>query len=247
MPTIPNYNLDVDDLTAMDYLTFAKKRMIKDIKTDKSIENADKYISETTFKDTGDYSATINNIKEIYNLWNKSFNLLTEIGNKITKPRNVTDPGVDGNTNLIKEDVLISAEIVDKTNIINSNLVDMIDKLNLILKNPSTIRNIPNTDVEKLYNFFKKWIIKLLGDNPRRWTGILSSQVLRLNFNGATDRFIRRVPPATNDRLRRQTGKPSGFIDIDSINNNFGDILNNWYNFRDIWRVFIKIYNSQPA
>jgi len=247
MPTILHRNFDVDDLVGMDYLTFAKKRMIKDIKTDKSIENADKYISETTFKDTGDTSISTNNIKEIYNLWNKSYILLSQVGNKITKPKNVADPGIDGNTNLIKEDALISTEIIDKTNIINSNLVEMLDNLNLILKNPSTIKYIPNTDVEKLYNFFKKWIIKLLGDNPRRWTGILSSQVLRLNFNGATDRYIRRVPANTNDRLKRQAGKPSGTIDIESINNNFAEILNNWYNFRDIWRVFVKIYNSQPT
>jgi len=246
MPTIPHYNLDVDDLTSMDYLTFAKKRMIRDIKTDRSIENADKYISETSFKDTGDASLTINNIKEIYNLWNKSYNLLTEVSNRITKPVNVNDIGADGNTNIIKEDANISAEIIDKTNIINSNLVEMIDKLISIVKNSSTINKIPNIDVEKLYNFFKKWIFKLLGDSPRRWTGVASSQILRLNYNGATERYVRRLP-ATNDRLRRKAGTPTGFVDVETINNNFGEMINNWYNFRDIWRQFIKVYNAEPS
>lgn len=248
MPTIPHYNLDVDDLVGMDYLTFAKKRMIRDIKTDKSVENADKYISETSFKETGDASSTINSIKEIYNLWNKSYNLLTEVGNRITKPRNVNDVGVDGNTTLIKDDPNIATEIIDKTNIINYNLVEMIDKLISIIKNSSTINKIPNTDIEKLYNFFKKWILKLLGDSARRWTGIASSQVLRLNYNGARERYIRRLPP-TNDRLRRRAGgtATTTLIDVETINNNFEEMINNWYNFRDVWRQFIRVYNAEPA
>ena len=246
MPTIPHYNLDVDDLVGMDYLTFAKKRMITDMKTDRSVENADKYINETSFKDTGDASSTINSIKDIYNLWNKSYNLLAEVGNRISKPINVNDPGTDGHTNLIKEDANISAEIIDKTNIINSNLVEMLDKLSSIIKNPSTINKIPKADIDKLYNFFKKWILKFLGDNPRRWTGIVSSQVLRLNINVATERYVRRLP-TNNDRLKRKAGAPTGFVDVETICNNFGEMLDSWYNFRDIWRIFIRIYNSSPA
>ena len=246
MPTIPHYNLDIDDLVGMDYLTFAKKRMIRDMKTDRSIENADKYIIDTSFKDTGDTSSTINNIKDIYNLWNKSYNLLTDVGNRITKPINVNDLKAAGNTNLIKEDANISAEIIDKTNIINNNLVEMLDKLSSIIKNTSTINKIPRADIDKLYNFFKKWILKFLGDTPRRWTGVVSSQVLRLNFNGATERYVRRTP-ANNDRLNRKAGAPTGYVDVETICDNFGEMLNNWYNFRDIWRIFIRIYNAEPA
>jgi hypothetical protein len=246
MPTIPHYNLDVDDLVGMDYLTFAKKRMIRDMKTDKTIDNADKYINETTFKDTGDTSSTINNIKEIYKLWDKSYNLLVEIGNRITKPVNVNDTGAPGNTTLIKEDANISAEIIDKTNIINSNLIEMIDKLSSIIKNPSTINKIQRADIDKLYNYFKKWITKFLGDTARRWSGVVSSQVLRLNFYGAKERYVRRTP-ASNDRLNRSVGKPTGYVDVETICNNFGEMLDNWYNFRDIWRIFIKIYNAEPA
>jgi hypothetical protein len=246
MPTILHRNLDIDDLVGMDYLTFAKKRMIRDIKTDKSIENADKYISETSFKDTGDTSTTINNIKDIYNLWNKSYNLLAEVGNRISKPEDVNDPTIRGRTNIIKEDANISAEIIDKTNIINSNLIEMIDKLSYTIKNPSTINKIPNIDVGKLYNFFKKWILKFLGENPRRFTGVVSSQVLRLDIDRARERYIRRLPP-TNDRLRRRAGTPTGIVDTETINNNFGEMIDNWYNFRDIWRQFIRIYNAEPA
>lgn len=245
MPTIPHYNLDVDDLVGMDYLTFAKKRMIRDIKTDRSVENADKYINETTFKDTGDASLTINNIKEIYKLWDRSYNLLVEVGNKLTKPQDVTSAFGLGNTNLIKEDANVSTEILDKTNIINSNLIEMLDKLNLIINNPSTFNKIPRTDIDKLYNFFKKWILKLIGNSTIRWNGVLSSQVLRLGgYNRATDRYVRNIG---NDRLIRRAGRGSGFANVETICDNFGEMLDSWYNFRDIWRIFIKIYNAEPA
>ena len=245
MPTIPHYNLDVDDLVGMDYLTFAKKRMIRDIKTDRSVENADKYISDISFKDTGDTSSTINNIKDIYKLWDKSYNLLTEIGNKITNPQDVLSALGTGNTNLIKEDANISTEILDKTNIINSNLIEMLDKLNLIINNTSTINKIPRIDIDKLYSFFKKWILKLIGNSTIRWNGVLSSQVLRLGgYDRATDRYVRNYG---NDRLIRRAGRGSGFVDVETICNNFGEMLDRWYNFRDIWRIFIKIYNAEPA
>jgi len=240
MPTIPHYNLDVDDLVGMDYLTFAKKRMIRDIKTDKSIENADKYISETSFKDTGDTSISTNNIKEIFNIWNKSYILLSQVGNKITKPANVNSNGADGNTGLIKQDALVSAEIIDKTNIINSNLIEILDKLSYILKNPSTIKNLPQTDIYKIYDFYNKWISKLLGNS-----GVLTSQVFRLILDVATGRFVKSRP--FNDRLGRRVGAPAGVVDFETIFSNFQDILNNWYNFRDLWNVFLKVYNSKPA
>lgn len=250
MPTIPHYNLDVDDLTAMDYLTFAKKRMIRDIKTDRSLENADKYINDISFKDTGDASSTINNIKEIFNLWNKSYNLLVDIGNKIIKPVDVNGAidaitgASNGNTRLIRDETNISTDIIEKTNIINNNLIEMLDKLYSIIKNPSTINKIPKEDIDKLYNFFKKWILKFLGNNPRLWTGVASSQVLRFNINLATERYIRNDG---RDRLKRNVGKPMGFVDVETICNNFGEMLENWYNFRDAWRIFIKVYNTEPA
>lgn len=265
MPTIPHYNLDVDDLVGMDYLTFAKKRMIRDMKTDRSVENADKYIIDTSFKDTGDASSTINNIKEISKLLNNSYNLLSQIGNKITKPRDVnapfkttafTTPSPNGFTSLIREDANISTDIIDKSNTINSNFIQIIDFLNIIINNPSTIKKIPQIEVVKIFSFIKKWILKFLGDNPNRWTGVVSSQVLRIipvrAIEGYTrligyDRLIAEPLTYTTTGALTARSKSTGFVNVETICDNFEEMLKLWYNFRDIWRIFIRIYNAEPA
>lgn len=244
MPTIPHYNFDIDDLVGMDYLTLAKKKMLKDINTDKTIENADKYLNEVSFKDTGDSSTTINYFKEIDKLWKKSYSLLSEISSKITKPVDVNSAGADGNTYLIRNEPTISAEIIDKSNIINTNLNEMINYLRYIIDNPSTINKISKNDFDKLFAFFKKWILLFLGNSNVRWTGVATSQVLRVILNRATERYTRNIG---NDRLIRRTGKQPGFIDVETICNNFEEMLNNWFNFRDLWRVFNRIYNAEPV
>lgn len=245
MPTIPHYNLDVDDLVGMDYLTFAKKRMIRDMKTDKTIDNANKYINETSYKYTGDISSTNNNFKNITNLLNSSYNLLSEIGSRIEKPVNVNNNKLAGNTNLIKEEPKISIDIIDKTNIINSNLVSMTDYFRLILNNPSIISKIPLTDVEKLINSYNKWYSKFIGNNPDIFDGVLSSQVLRLKVDPGTGLYERNT--RVGDRLKRSAGKPSGLIDVETICNNFEEMLYNWYNFANLWSIFDTIYNAAPA
>lgn len=249
MPTIPHYNFDIDDLVGMDYLTLAKKKMLKDIKTDRSIENAEKYLNETSFKSTGDSSTTINNFKEIEKIWKKSYSLLSEISSQITKPVNVNSTGTDGNTTLIKDEPNVSAEIIDKTNILNSNLNEMIDILRNIVQNPSTINKIPKTDYDKLFGFFRKWILLFLGDSPRRWTGVVSSQILRLDLNRLAERYVRRRGGVVNNRLRRRAGTKmtTAYVDVETICDNFEEMLNSWYDFRDLWRIFNRIYNAEPA
>lgn len=245
MPTIPNYNLELEDLVGMDYLTLAKKKMLKDIKTDSILKNANDYLNQTTFKETGDISSTTNNIKNIYNLLDKSYNLLSQIGTQIKKPKDVNSLVADGNTTLIKEEPNISAEIIDKTNIISSNLVQMTDYFRLILNNPSIIPKIPLTDIEKLLKLRDKWYSKLIGDNPDRFDGVLSSQVLRIRLDRNTNLYYRFK--TSGDRLRRSRGTPIGFIDVDTINDNFEEILFDWYNFDNLWNIFDKIYNAKPA
>ena len=58
MPVIANYAMSLEDMVSMDGLLDAKKRIIKDMKSDKTIDDADKYLMETSYKVSIDPSKT---------------------------------------------------------------------------------------------------------------------------------------------------------------------------------------------
>lgn len=242
MPTIPHNNLDVDDLVGMDYLTFAKKRMIRDMKMDKTIDNADKFINETNYK-TGDTSSIINDSKELYTSWNKAYNLLVDINGRITRPINPYDGGADGNTTLITRDEASSSiDLYEKTNIINNYFDEITNKIISILNTPSLINKIPKTDADNIINLYKKWDFKFL--DPA--SGVVSSKVLRLLFNPYDKTYSRLIDRRgfVQDRLRNRPGPSIGVVDLVVVNNNFDVMLRKYNFFKSLIQKFGLIYTG---
>lgn len=214
MPVIANYAMSLDDMVSMDNLLDAKKRIIRDMKSDKTIDDADKYLMETSYKVEIDPTKTDELMKNITKLLKSNIDIFKQLNNRILFPRASTGAGARPSS-IVRESDATVVDIFDKIDILKNNINTITDNTKLLLPLTSFISN---RDFEKAY--------KTVGEY---------NEIQR-------DFYFKKIVDETGNRLLSVSGRTT--YSADDVVNKIDDYITDYtLVFYKLWRYFIQLYN----
>lgn len=214
MPVIANYAMSLEDMVSMDGLLDAKKRIIKDMKSDKTIDDADKYLMETSYKVNIDPSKADDLMKDTIKLFKSNIDIFKQLNNRILLPRISTGAGAPPSS-IVKESDATVVDIFDKVDILKKNINSIIDNTKLLLPLTSFISN---KEFEKAYN--------IVGDYN----------------NIQRDFYFKKIVDEDGNRLINVSGRTT--YNAEDVVNKIDDYITDYtLIFYKLWRNFIQLYN----
>lgn len=214
MPVIANYAMSLDDMVSMDNLLDAKKRIIRDMKSDKTIDDADKYLMETSYKVEIDPTKTDELMKNITKLLKSNIDIFKQLNNRILFPRASTGAGARPSS-IVRESDATVVDIFDKIDILKNNINTITDNTKLLLPLTSFISN---RDFEKAYNTVGEY-----------------NEIQR-------DFYFKKIVDETGNRLLSVSGRTT--YSADDVVNKIDDYITDYtLVFYKLWRYFIQLYN----